>query len=33
VIDKKGMIAGVFRSELNAGKHIEGVRELVKQLG
>jgi thioredoxin-dependent peroxiredoxin len=32
VIDKKGMIAGVFRSELSAGTHIEGVRELVKQL-
>ncbi len=33
VIDKKGEIAGVFKSELSAGHHVEGVRELVKKLG
>lgn len=33
VIDKKGDIAGVFQSELSAGHHVDGVRELVKKLG
>lgn len=32
VIDKKGDIAGVFRSELRAGHHVEGVRDLVRKL-
>jgi thioredoxin-dependent peroxiredoxin len=32
VIDKKGMIAGVFESELRASKHVEGVRDLIKKL-
>lgn len=33
VIDKKGDIAGVFQSELSAGHHVDGVRELVRKLG
>jgi peroxiredoxin Q/BCP len=33
VIDKKGDIAGVFRSELRASHHVDGVRELVRKLG
>ncbi len=33
VIDKKGMIAGVFKSELRASKHVEGVRDLIRKLG
>jgi thioredoxin-dependent peroxiredoxin len=32
VIDKKGEIAGVFEGELNAQKHVEGARELIKKL-
>lgn len=33
VIDKKGEIAGVFQSELRAGHHVDGVRDLVRKLG
>lgn len=33
LIDKKGLIAGIFESELRASKHIEGVREAIKKLG
>ena len=33
VIDKNGLIAGVFASELSARKHVEGARALVKKLG
>ena len=32
VIDKKGVIAGVFDSELRASKHIDGVKELIAKL-
>jgi len=32
VIDKKGIIAGVFRSELSASTHVDGVRDLVRRL-
>ena len=32
VIDKTGVIAGVFRSELSASAHLDGVRDLVKKL-
>jgi peroxiredoxin Q/BCP len=32
VIDKKGEIAGVFQSELRAGHHVGGVRDLVRKL-
>ncbi len=32
VIDKKGEIAGVFRGELSASKHVEGAKELIKKL-
>jgi peroxiredoxin Q/BCP len=32
VIDKKGMIAGIFQSELSAAKHIDGVKAAIKQL-
>lgn len=32
VIDKRGLIAGVFTSEIFAGKHVEGARELIRQL-
>jgi peroxiredoxin Q/BCP len=32
VIDKKGEIAGVFDSQVRAGKHIDGVRDLVANL-
>jgi len=32
VIDKKGMIAGVFRSELSASKHVDGVKALIAKL-
>lgn len=32
VIDKKGEIAGVFRGELSARKHVDGARELIRKL-
>jgi peroxiredoxin Q/BCP len=32
VIDKKGMIAGVFKAELSAKTHVDGVRELLARL-
>ncbi len=32
VIDKTGTIAGVFRSELDAKKHVDGARELIQKL-
>lgn len=32
VIDKRGTIAGVFDSELRAGKHLDGVKELIAKL-
>ena len=32
VIDKKGMIAGVFKAELSASTHVEGVKELIRKL-
>lgn len=32
VIDKKGMIAGVFTGELSAKKHVEGARGLIAKL-
>ncbi len=32
VIDKKGLIAGVFHAEISAGVHTDGVRELVAKL-
>jgi peroxiredoxin Q/BCP len=33
VIDKKGEIAGVFRGELSASKHVDGARDLIRKLG
>jgi peroxiredoxin Q/BCP len=33
LIDKKGLIAGIFQSELRASKHVEGVRDAIKKLG
>ena len=33
VIDKKSMIVGVFASELNASKHVDGVKNLIAKLG
>lgn len=33
VIDKRGIIAGVFRGELSAAKHLDGVRSLLAELG
>lgn len=32
VIDKKGDIAGVFKGELSASKHVDGARELIQKL-
>ncbi|MFO0737362.1 MAG: peroxiredoxin [Labilithrix sp.] len=32
VIDKKGEIAGVFKAELSASTHVDGVRDLIKKL-
>lgn len=32
VIDKSGKIAGVFQGELRASKHVDGVRNLVREL-
>ena len=32
VIDKKGMIAGVFKAELSASTHVDGVKELIRKL-
>ena len=32
VIDKKGVIAGVFHAEISAGVHTDGVRELAAKL-
>jgi peroxiredoxin Q/BCP len=32
VIDKKGFIAGVFESELQMNKHVDGVRDLIRKL-
>jgi peroxiredoxin Q/BCP len=33
VIDKKGEIAGVFKGELSAKKHVDGARDLIRKLG
>ena len=33
VIDKSGKIAGVFKAELSAKTHVEGVRDLLARLG
>jgi peroxiredoxin Q/BCP len=33
VIDKNGLIAGVFDSRFQASKHVEGVRDLIRKLG
>lgn len=33
VIDKKGEIAAVFRGELSASKHVDGVKAAVQKLG
>ncbi|HEY1955276.1 MAG TPA: peroxiredoxin [Polyangiaceae bacterium] len=33
VIDKTGKIAGVFKAELSAKTHVEGVRDLLARLG
>lgn len=33
VIDKSGKIAGVFKAELSASTHVEGVRDLLARLG
>ncbi len=33
VIDKRGFIAGVFEGTVAVGKHLDGVRQLVKKLG
>ncbi len=33
VIDKSGKISGVFKAELSAKTHVEGVRELLASLG
>jgi len=33
VIDKSGKIAGVFKAELSAKTHVEGVRDLLAKLG
>ena len=32
VIDKKGMIAGIFEGELSASKHVDGVKGLIAKL-
>lgn len=32
VIDKKGMIVGIFEGELSAAKHVEGVRDAIAKL-
>ena len=32
VIDKKGEIAGVFKGELSAKKHVDGARDLIRKL-
>ena len=32
LIDKKGMIAGVFQAELSASKHVDGVKAALKKL-
>ena len=32
VIDKKGEIAGVFKGELSASKHVDGARDLIRKL-
>ena len=32
VIDKQGKIAGVFKAELSASTHVDGVRDLLKRL-
>ncbi len=32
VIDKNGMIAGVFQGELSASKHVEGAKSLIAKL-
>jgi peroxiredoxin Q/BCP len=32
VIDKNGLIAGVFKAELNATKHVDGVKDLIRKL-
>jgi peroxiredoxin Q/BCP len=33
LIDKKGMIAGIFQAELSASKHLDGVKAALKKLG
>lgn len=32
VIDKKGVIAGVFEGELSANKHVQSAKDLIKKL-
>lgn len=32
VIDKKGMIAGVFKAALSASNHVDGVRDTIRHL-
>ncbi len=32
VIDKKGLVAGVFKAQLSASNHVDGVRELIGKL-
>ena len=32
VIDKNGNIAGVFKSQLSAANHVDGVRDLIRKL-
>jgi thioredoxin-dependent peroxiredoxin len=32
LIDKKGIIAGIFEGELSASKHVDGVRKAVEKL-
>jgi len=32
VIDKNGRIAGVFKAQLNAANHVDGVRDLIRKL-
>jgi peroxiredoxin Q/BCP len=32
VIDKRGQIAGVFKAELSASTHVDGVKELIRKL-
>jgi len=32
VIDKQGLIAGVFKAELSANTHVDGVKDLIRKL-